>query len=215
MTTQQSIFLDKENPQYIASLDEGVFMQDICIKESGQYFCCLVVYDAQCDILIHSEAKDASCHIVVISYAAQTKNVRLSLDAHTDRDGVAVDMTLLSLVWQDGSIDIQWGIHMPVGVAKTQGRLLEDNIIFHPSVRIKALPKLDIRSNDVQASHGAKIHTIDDKELFYMQARWLSLAASKKLYIQWYMQSLFATMPAIDPTFAQEQEEKIIETLAL
>jgi hypothetical protein len=29
------------------------------------------------------------------------------------------------------------------------------------------------------------------------------------------MQSLFATIPAIDPVFAQEQEENIIQTLAL
>lgn len=215
MTATQSIFLDKTNPEYTICLDTGIFIQDICIKESGQYFCCIIVHDAQCDILVHSDAVDASIHIVVISYAAQEKNVRLMLDAKTDRDGVSVDMTLLSLVWENGSIDIQWGIHMPVGVAKTQGRLLEDNIIFHTSARIKALPKLDIRSNDVQASHGAKIRTIDDKELFYMQARWLSLAASKKLYIQWYMQSLFATIPTIDPVFMQEQEDKIIQTLAL
>jgi hypothetical protein len=214
MTTKE-IFLDSTNQQYTARLDAGTFTQDICVKESGQYFCCIVVHDAQCDIVVHSDVVDVDLHIIVISYAAHQKNVRLSLDAHTDRDGVAVDMTLLSLVGEDGFVDIQWGIHMPVGVAKTQGRLLEDNIIFHPSARIKALPKLDIRSNDVQASHGAKIHTIDDKELFYMQARWLSLAASKKLYIQWYMQSLFATIPAIDPVFAQEQEENIIQTLAL
>lgn len=215
MTTTQNIFLNTSNQQYTARLDEGNFVKDICVQESWKYFCCIVVYDAQCDIVIHSDAVDVSVHIVVVSYAAQQKNVRLSLDAHTDRNGVSVDMTLLSLVGENGVIDIQWGIHMPVGVEKTQGRLLEDNIIFHPSARIKALPKLDIRSNDVQASHGAKIRTIDDKELFYMQARWLSLAASKKLYIQWYMQSLFDTIPNIDPVFAQEQEDKIIQTLAL
>lgn len=215
MTTTQSIFLDKTNQHYTISLEAGNFVQDVCVKESGQYFCCIVVHDAQCDIVVHSDVVDVSMQIVIISYAAQTKNVRLSLDAHTDRDGVSVDMTLLSLIGENGYIDIQWGIHMPVGVKKTQGRLLEDNIMFHPSARIKALPKLDIRSNDVQASHGAKIHTINEKELFYMQARWLSLAASKKLYIQWYMQSLFDRIPSIDTVFVQEQEDKIIQALAL
>jgi len=211
----QSIFLNTANQYHTASLEAGQFVQDICIQESGHYFCCIVVHDAQCDIVVHSDVVDVYIQIVVISYAAQTKNVRLSLDAYTDRDGVAVDMTLLSLIGENGYIDIQWGIHMPVGVKKTQGRLLEDNIMFHPSARIKALPKLDIRSNDVQASHGAKIHTIDEKELFYMQARWLSLAASKKLYIQWYMQSLFDRIPSIDQAFVHEQENKIIQALAL
>lgn len=103
----QEIFLDRANQQYTISLDAGVFAQDICIKESGQYFCCIVIHDAQCDILVHSDVPDASLHIVVVSYAAQEKNVRLSLDAHTDRDGVSVDMTLLSLVGENGSIDIQ------------------------------------------------------------------------------------------------------------
>jgi|GEM_PF-2250251 len=107
MTHTQNIFLDRGNQQYTACLDAGVFVQDICIKESGQYFYCIVIYDAQCDIVIHSDALDVNIHIVVVSYAAHQKNVRLSLDAHTDRNGVSVDMTLLSLVGENGSIDIQ------------------------------------------------------------------------------------------------------------
>lgn len=103
----QSIFLNTANQYHTASLEAGQFVQDICIQESGHYFCCIVVHDAQCDIVVHSDVVDVYIQIVVISYAAQTKNVRLSLDAYTDRDGVAVDMTLLSLIGENGYIDIQ------------------------------------------------------------------------------------------------------------
>ncbi|NOZ45140.1 MAG: SufD family Fe-S cluster assembly protein [bacterium] len=34
---------------------------------------------------------------------------------------------------------------------------MEENIILGPHIHIKTLPILDIHSNDVQASHGAKI----------------------------------------------------------
>jgi Fe-S cluster assembly protein SufD len=93
-------------------------------------------------------------------------------------------MTILSLASESGVLDVTGGILMPPGVKKTQGYLLEENILLHPTARIKALPMLDVRSNDVKASHGAKIHAIDATKLFYMQARGLSHAESKKLYIK-------------------------------
>ena len=42
---------------------------------------------------------------------------------------------------------------------------------------------LDVQSNDVSASHGARIEKIDAKKLFYAQSRGLDEAQAKGLII--------------------------------
>jgi hypothetical protein len=51
--------------------------------------------------------------------------------------------------------------------------------------------------------------------LFYMQARGLSHAESKKLYIKWYIQNMFHKIPGLEPAFVQEQEDRILTALTV
>ncbi len=56
-------------------------------------------------------------------------------------------------------------------IVKAAGHLLEENIILGERVQIKTLPMLDVRSNDVSASHGARIEKLDAKKLFYLESK--------------------------------------------
>lgn len=210
-----TIILNQEQKIYADENISCTKNYDIVIQSSWEYACCLVSHDAAVQVMIHSDVPDVKLTIVCINYATQDKPVQLSLDAQTNNDNVQVDVTLLSLAGKWSFIDIQWGITMPSWVQKTQWYLLEDTILLDPSARVKVLPKLDIHACDVKASHGAKIHAINDTELFYMQAKWLSLATSKKLYIQWYIQNLFDKIPWLDPDFVQHQHDTITKTLTL
>lgn len=65
----------------------------------------------------------------------------------------------------DGSIVIS------PDIVKASGHLLEENIILGERVQISTLPMLDVRSNDVSASHGARIEKLDVKKLFYLESK--------------------------------------------
>lgn len=56
-------------------------------------------------------------------------------------------------------------------VKNTKGYVLEETMILDPSARVTLLPKLDIHAHQVQASHAAKVHSLQETELFYMQAK--------------------------------------------
>ena len=43
---------------------------------------------------------------------------------------------------------------------------------------------LDVRSSDVNASHGAKIDRLDENKLFYMMAKGLDQKQSQQLIVQ-------------------------------
>jgi hypothetical protein len=206
------IRLDNVNNTYIYDCKTTTNIQ-LQTKQPGKYFCCLLVHDASLTVDIASEVPDVYMQVVCITYANKSAAATIAINAQTNKDSVHIDMTMLSLASEWGILNITGGILMPSGVKKTQGYLLEENILLHPTARIKALPMLDIRSNDVQASHGAKIHTIDTIKLFYMQARWLSHIESKKLYIQWYIQNMFDKIPNIDKDFVQIQKNSILAAL--
>ena len=209
-----TIHLDKENNTIVKELT-GNQSYHIHMTQQWEYFLCLLLQNGKTEVVVSSDVPDVSMTIVCISYATQDKPATLYVDGQTNHDRVHIDMTLLSLAGQWAVLDVQWGISMPVGVVKTEWYLLQENILLHPSARVRAVPKLDIHSNDVKASHGARVHAIDDTELFYMQAKWLSSQESKKLYIQWYVQNMFDKIPNIDQSFVEKQHHRIATDLSL
>lgn len=65
--------------------------------------------------------------------------------------------------------------------------MLEQNIVLGKNISVKTLPKLNIASHDVRASHGATIDTLDQQKLFYMMSRGLSQQQSQELLVNGYI----------------------------
>ena len=63
------------------------------------------------------------------------------------------------------------GIVIKPDIIKASGHLLEENVLLGEKVQLHVIPKLDVHSNDVSASHGAKIHRLDPHKLFYLHAK--------------------------------------------
>jgi Fe-S cluster assembly scaffold protein SufB len=49
-----------------------------------------------------------------------------------------------------------------------------------------------VRSNDVAASHGARIEKLDEKKLFYLQSKGISEQDSKRLMIEGFVETMFS-----------------------
>lgn len=72
------------------------------------------------------------------------------------------------------------------------------------TVHMFALPKLHVRSHQVKAWHGASIHQLDPKYLFYLMAKWLDLEAAQHLVIRGHIEHL------IDRTQLTEDEKTLV-----
>lgn len=66
---------------------------------------------------------------------------------------------------------------------QTDSYLKMETLAIGEKVRIRALPYLEIKTNDVKAGHGAAITKIKEDDLFYLRARGISLAEAKNLLI--------------------------------
>ncbi|MEI7477452.1 MAG: SufD family Fe-S cluster assembly protein [bacterium] len=77
------------------------------------------------------------------------------------------------------------------GISKAEGSLLEENVLLGEKIVVDVKPLLDVKSNDVVASHGATIQRLDPQKLFYLNAKGLSGAAATTLMVQAYVQRAY------------------------
>lgn len=67
---------------------------------------------------------------------------------------------------------------------KTEAFQMNQNLLISQGAQANTKPNLEIFADDVKASHGATVGQINADELFYLQARGLSLEESKQLLIK-------------------------------
>lgn len=72
----------------------------------------------------------------------------------------------------------------------TDTYLYEDVLMLDPSAKINALPKLEIHTNDVKASHSATVSRITEEDLFYFAARGIPEKKARTLFIEGFMKEM-------------------------
>ncbi|HYJ59439.1 MAG TPA: Fe-S cluster assembly protein SufD [Methyloceanibacter sp.] len=70
------------------------------------------------------------------------------------------------------------------GAQKTDGKQMSGALLLSESAEFDAKPELEIFADDVVCGHGATSGQIDDKLLFYLEARGIPEAAARALLIQ-------------------------------
>ncbi len=64
---------------------------------------------------------------------------------------------------------------------KTNAYQQNDTLVLSPHAVMNSKPQLEIFADDVKCSHGATIGQLDDKSIFYLMARGLSLSAARHI----------------------------------
>jgi len=86
----------------------------------------------------------------------------------------SAEVELISFLRDGAKVAIDGSIIIGEHLDQVHGRLLEQNIVLGKDISLKTLPKLQISSHNVRASHGANIDTLDQQKLFYMMSRGLT-----------------------------------------
>ena len=73
------------------------------------------------------------------------------------------------------------------------------NLVLSPLARADTRPQLDIRADEVQASHGATIGALDAEELLYLRARGLPLDAAREILTTAFLDEILSVMRGNGP----------------
>ncbi|VAY02287.1 FeS cluster assembly protein SufD [Arsenophonus endosymbiont of Aleurodicus dispersus] len=81
---------------------------------------------------------------------------------------------------QDASKSIFNGmIKVAPAALKTDGKMINNNLLLGKQSEIYTKPQLEIYADDVKCSHGATVGCIDDEQLFYLRSRGININNSK------------------------------------
>lgn len=146
----------------------------------------------QLDIQSLSPESDVVCHLLVVAEAWWSPVVQVRGFLQASHTRIEVHMVSFLLTWGKSAMD--GSILISPDIVKASWHLLEENIILGERVQIKTLPMLDVRSNDVSASHGARIEKLDAKKLFYLESKWISPQDAKRLMVEGYVDDLLSIL---------------------
>lgn len=118
-----------------------------------------------------------------------------------------VNFYTVALLSEGSDLNFDGGIIIDKWVHNSHWELLEENILLWEDVKIKTLPLLDVHSDDIKASHAARIHRLDKEKLFYMQSKWISNKDARWLCIAWYINKIFEKMEDT------EEKQNLLQTL--
>lgn len=110
---------------------------------------------------------DAQAHLLtrVVHAVGPTSSRQLAKAVLRDRSRTSFDGVVVMLAGADGCR------------AEQQDR----NLLLSPLARADTRPQLDIRADEVEASHGATVGALDPEERLYLRARGLPAAAADEL----------------------------------
>ncbi len=151
---------------------------------------------------------------LIVRYLLLSKNnekIKTKIYSKLSSNNTKSDIHIISIVWNDWFIDLDWIIEIDKNIEKVDWKLLEENIFLWTTWKVKWLPTLLVRSNDVKASHACRIERINDEKIFYLRSRWIWKENSIFMMIESYILTMFKCISMVDKLFYKELLENIIK----
>ncbi len=92
----------------------------------------------------------------------------------------------------EGSAHVQCNGFIAIGLngGGTDTYLTENVLMLDPTAKVDAIPGLEIKTNDVKASHSATVSRVTADDLFYFGSRGLDTVSARRMYIAGFLQDL-------------------------
>ncbi len=153
--------------------------------------------------IFHFLASESEGTVKVLTHTSQEK-LRLRLLGQLSDSSTKVDIDIIALVQNGWEVDIDGCVQIDENIEKVEWYLHQTNIFLWESGKVRGIPTLLVRSNDVKAAHGCNIERISDDKLFYMRSRGIPRDDSLKLIIGSYFERVFSELRGKKPEFTEE-----------
>ena len=91
---------------------------------------------------------------------------------------------------QKAHVDCQGMIAIAETGAGTETYLSEDVLMLDETAKVDAVPGLEIKTNDVSASHSATVSKVTPEDLFYFASRGIGEEQARSMYVQGFLGDL-------------------------
>lgn len=148
----------------------------------------------------------ASSSVDWIFYAKEKQQYKLSArNIFNAREGSG-EMTMKGIAQDSAYIECDGMIDIGLDGGGTDTYLTEDVLMLDSTAKVDAIPGLEIKTNDVKASHSATVSQVTEADLFYFGARGINPALSRQMYIEGFLGDLVQRLP-------EENRQQVLEAI--
>lgn len=132
-------------------------------------------------------AKSAASWIVVARGGEHPKAVIRNVFSARDGSG---EVAMRAVALAKGQALLDGRIEIDVGGGGTQTYLTQEALMLDSSAKIDAIPGLEIKTNDVKASHSATVSRVSPDDLFYAGSRGIEPSEARRLLVEGFLGKL-------------------------
>lgn len=108
------------------------------------------------------------------------------------------EMTMKGVAQEHGQVSVHGMIEIGPHGGGTQTYLTQNVLMLDSSSKVDAIPALEIKTNDVKASHSATVSRVTEEDLFYMTARGIDPRQAKRMFVEGFLSDLTARISSED-----------------
>jgi len=129
------------------------------------------MYDTEYDIEFVSGGEECKMNIAYLLVSKNSNKVKSKIISRVLHSHSSTNISIVSFVGEQGDISVDGVVEVSENCKDTKAHLREDNIFLDSSGKIRSIPGLFIRSNDVQAGHSARVEKMSNEKIFYLLGR--------------------------------------------
>lgn len=130
---------------------------------------------------------DALSSIDWMFYAKNDEKYQFNArNVFTGRHGSG-EITMKGVAEDRGHVRCSGKIEIGVGGGGTDTYLTQDVLMLDKTAKVDAVPGLEIKTNDVKASHSATVSRVTDEDLFYFAARGIIEKEAKRMFVEGFL----------------------------
>jgi len=97
------------------------------------------------------------------------------------------EMTLRGIAEERATLRVLGKVIVGEHGSRTNTFLTQDVLMLDPTAKVDAVPALEIKTNDVKASHSASVRRITPEDLFYFGARGIAQETARNMFIRGFL----------------------------
>ena len=179
----------------IIALDNWKTSKEIIVwKDVHLKICWFLEKEENYEIVFRQIWEKSNLEVNYLNLAKNSEKIKAKIHSKIESNFSQSDVFVSSICWDNWEVDLDWIIELAPNFRKMAWHLTEENIFLWDKGRVRWIPALLVKSNEVEASHACKIEKISEEDLFYLRSRWIDKQNASFILVESKVKNIFKNM---------------------
>ena len=194
MQITKSWFYNLEDFWEISRFEISDWLKIIVWKDVDLKICWFLEKEENYEIVFRQIWEKSNLEVNYLNLAKNSEKIKAKIHSKIESNFSQSDVFVSSICWDNWEVDLDWIIELAPNFRKMAWHLTEENIFLWDKGRVRWIPALLVKSNEVEASHACKIEKISEEDLFYLRSRWIDKQNASFILVESKVKNIFKNM---------------------